>query len=88
MEVRVAYDPEANANLKGFNLQMFTTDTRFAWKELARYGIKTPAGTKYEISISRMFPYRTVDEITSGPPSRNASYQRATSDPIEVKVVE
>ena len=88
VEVRVAYDPEANANLKGFNLQMFTTDTRFAWKELARYGIKTPAGTKYEISISRMFPYRTVDEITSGPPSRNASYQRATSDPIEVKVVE
>jgi hypothetical protein len=37
-----------------------------------------------------MFPYRTVDEIASasGPASKMADRQRATSTPVEIKVVE
>ncbi len=90
LEVRSAYDFQAKsgANAKGVDLRVFTTDTRFAWKELERYGVKTLPGSKYTVSISRMFPYRTVDEIASGRPSRTASYQRATSTPVEVKVAE
>ena len=93
LDIRSSTDYEANApkNVKSFDdLRLYTTGTRLAWKDLERYGVKTPPGTKYEVTVSRMFPYRTVDEIASasGPLSHTADCQRATSTPVEIKVVE
>jgi len=92
VDVHWSYDGESSADNdgKGVDLRLYTTGTRLAWKDLERYGVKTPPGRKYEVTVSRMFPYRTVDEIASGsgPLSHTADYQRATSTPIEVKVVE
>jgi hypothetical protein len=92
VEIRSSMDYEARTpeNVKSVELRLFTTGTRMAWKELERYGVKTPPGAKYEVVVSRMWPYRTVDEIASasGPLSRTATYQRASSTPVEVKVVE
>jgi hypothetical protein len=92
VDVHWSYDGESSANTdgRGVDLRLYTTGTRLAWKDLGRYGIKTPPRTKYSVSVSRLIPYHTVDEVASasGPLSRTAEYQRAMSTPSEVKVGE
>jgi hypothetical protein len=84
--------PDIGAGIKWFEFRLYTSGTRLAWKELKAYGIETPAGSKrkYEVSVSRMYPYRTVDELASeaGPFSRTVEYQRVTSNSLEIELKE
>jgi hypothetical protein len=84
------YEARIPENVKNIALRLYTTGTRLAWKDLDRYGVKTPPGTKYEVTVSRLFPYRTVDEIASasGPLLKTANHQRAASTQVEIRVVE
>ena len=92
VDVHGSFEGESGTKNDGkeVDLRLYTTGTRLAWKDLERYGVKTPPGRKYEVTVSRMFPYRTVDEIASasGPLWKTADYQRVRSTRLEVKVVE
>jgi hypothetical protein len=84
--------PDIGAGIKWFEFRLYTAGTRLAWKDLKAYGIETPAGPnrKYEVSVSRVYPYRSVDAIATlaGPLSRTAEYQRVTSNILEIDLKE
>jgi len=82
--------PDIGRGIKWFEFTLYTSGTRLAWKDLKGYGIETPAGQKFKVSVSRLFPYRTVDEIasTSGPISTTVEHQYLASDELEITVTE
>ena len=82
--------PDIAAGVAWFEFRLYLAGPRLAWPNIEDYGVKAPAGSKVKVHISRLFPYRSVDELAgaSGPLSATVEYQRATSLPVELTVTD
>jgi hypothetical protein len=71
-------------------IEIFTTDKQLDWPELEGLGLAFPAGAGYRLQVSRLSPYRSVDELVSGRALSGSpdESQKITSEAVDVKLTE